>query len=82
MTKSIASYPEAQRTAVIQRRLANKTNGGGYFAAKSAAEKLGIPVPADRKFSARPPRDREDRKKKEFPRRPKASIKNFMRAKA
>lgn len=79
MTKSISSYPEAQQAAVIKRRLANKSGGSGYHAAVAAAEKLGIPVPTDRKFSARPPREREKREKKEFPRRPKASIKNFMR---
>lgn len=81
MTKSISSYSEEQRPAVIKRRLAGRDRGSGYFAAKAAAEALGIPVPADKKFGgSRAPREREDRKKKEFPRRPKASIKNFMRA--
>lgn len=83
MTKSISSYPEAQREAVIKRRLANREKGSGYWAARSAAEAMGIPVPADKKFGgSRPPRDREERKKKEFPRRPKASIKNHMRVKS
>ena len=80
MTKSINSYPEGQREAVIKRRLAGRDRGSGYFAARSAAETLGIAVPTDRKFSARPPREHKEREKKEFPRRPKASIKNFMRA--
>lgn len=80
MTKAISSYPEAQRAAVIKRRLAGRDRGSGYFAAKAAAEAMGIPVPADKKFSARAPREREDRPKKVFPSRPKASIKNFMRA--
>ena len=82
MTKAIMSYPEGQREAVIRRRLAGRDRGSGYFAAKAAAEQLGIPVPADKKFGSRPPREREERKKKIFPTRPKASIKNFMRAKA
>lgn len=80
MTKSINSYPEGQREAVIRRRLAGRDRGSGYFAAKSAAEALGIPVPADKKFGPRPTREREERPKRVFPSRPKASIKNFMRA--
>lgn len=82
MTKAIMSYPEGQREVVIKRRLSGRDRGSGYYAARDAAIMLGIPVPAAKKFGSRPPRDREDRKKKEFPRRPKASIKNFMRTKA
>lgn len=84
MTKSISSYSEEQRPAVIKRRLAGRDRGSGYFAARSAAEAMGIPVPADKKFGgSREPRgDREDRPKKKFPARPKASIKNHMRVKS
>lgn len=82
MTKGIMSYPEGQREAVIKRRLAGRDRGSGYFAARSAAEALGIPVPADKKFGSRAPRDREDRPKKTFPERRKPSIQNRMRVKS
>ena len=62
MSKSIASYPPEQRRAVIQRRLAQNSRGCGYWAARSAAEKLGIPVPAEKKHTPRraPKRDRDN----------------------
>jgi len=48
MTKSINSYPEEKRRAVIERRLKNPGSGSGYWAAVQAAEKLGIPLPGKR----------------------------------
>lgn len=34
MSKSIASYPESERSAVVERRLRNETGGIGYWSAK------------------------------------------------
>jgi hypothetical protein len=56
MTKSIASYPPEQRRAVIARRLAQNARGSGYWAARSAADKLGIKTPSTGPRSTRPPR--------------------------
>ena len=52
MSKSIASYPEGQRRDIIARRLAQSERGAGYWAARAAADKLGIKVPAPKKFTA------------------------------
>lgn len=62
MSKSIASYPPEQRRAVITRRLAQNSRGAGYWAARSAAEKLGIKVPAPKAHTPRraPRRNRDD----------------------
>lgn len=62
MTKSIASYPEGQRRDVIKRRLAQNSRGAGYWAARAAADKLGIAVPAPKKHTPRraPKRNRDD----------------------
>lgn len=62
MTKSIASYPEGQRRDVIKRRLAQNSRGGGYWAARDAAQKLGISVPAPKVHTPRraPKRDRDN----------------------
>lgn len=59
MSKSIASYPPEQRRAVIQRRLSQNSRGNGYWAARSAAEKLGIATPNTGPRSTRPPRKRK-----------------------
>lgn len=59
MSKSIASYPPEQRRAVIARRLAANTRGNGYWAARSAADKLGIATPKAGARSTRPPRKRQ-----------------------
>lgn len=63
MTKSIASYPEHQRAAVIARRLKNKTDGSGYHSAVAAAKELGIPVPSSSNFKSRADRAERDRKR-------------------
>lgn len=42
MSKSIASYPEAMRRTVVERRLKQHAGGNGYLAALAAADKLGI----------------------------------------
>lgn len=62
MSKSIASYPPEQRRAVIARRLAQNARGAGYWAARSAAEKLGIKPPAPKPHTPRraPKRTRDD----------------------
>lgn len=59
MTKSIASYPPEQRRDVIKRRLAQNARGSGYWAARSAADKLGIKAPSTGPRSTRPPRKRK-----------------------
>mgnify|MGYP000874313108 CR=1 FL=1 len=59
MSKSIAAYPTEQRRAVIQRRLAQNSRGNGYWAARAAADKLGIPVPASGPRKSRPPRKQQ-----------------------
>lgn len=61
MTKSISSYPEDKRIAVIERRLKNPGQGNGYLAAVQAAEKLGIRKPVD-KFSKGAARARAQQK--------------------
>lgn len=53
MSKAISSYPEDQRRAVVERRLKNPGNGNGYFAARDAAEKMGISISSGRKVSKR-----------------------------
>lgn len=62
MSKSIASYPPEQRRAVITRRLAQNARGAGYWAARDAAEKLGIKVPAPKLHTPRraPKRNRDN----------------------
>ncbi len=62
MTKSIASYPPEQRRAVISRRLAQNARGCGYWAARAAADKLGIKVPAPKAHTPRraPRKNRDD----------------------
>jgi len=51
MSKSIRSYPEGERKAVVARRLASKTGGLGYLAAvdyqrrKEAGEKKPAALP-------------------------------------
>jgi len=62
MSKSLASYPPEQRRAVITRRLAQNSRGAGYWAARDAAEKLGIKVPAPKPHTPRraPKRNRDD----------------------
>jgi len=67
MTKSIASYPEHQRAAVIARRLKNKTGGSGYHSAVAAAKELGIPVPSS---NYKPRADRGDRERKRDDKQP------------
>lgn len=67
MTKSISSYPEDQRPAVIQRRLKQGGGGSGYWAAVQAAEKLGIGGPV-KKLS-----------KAEFARKQKTDGKEFAK---
>jgi hypothetical protein len=59
MSKSIASYPQEQRRAVIARRLAANTRGNGYWAARAAADKLGIATPNTGPRPTRPPRKRK-----------------------
>jgi hypothetical protein len=62
MSKAIASYPPEQRRAVITRRLTQNERGGGYWAARDAAQKLGIPVPAPKANTPRraPKRNRDE----------------------
>lgn len=62
MTKSLSSYPEAQRRAIITRRLAQGTRGAGYWSARSAAEKLGIAIPE--KHAPRKQRPENERPKR------------------
>lgn len=59
MSKSIASYPPEQRRAVISRRLAQNSRGAGYWAARAAADKLGIKVPSQTR-PPRPPREKRE----------------------
>lgn len=62
MSKSIASYPPEQRRAVISRRLAQNSRGAGYWAARAAADKLGIKVPAPKPHTPRraPKKNRDE----------------------
>lgn len=79
MTKSIASYPENQRQAVIMRRISKATRegGAGYFAAVAAAKALGIKVPERKPFQRRDDTERKPRPEKKVWRKP--SIQNRMR---
>lgn len=63
MTKSIASYPKHEQRTVIERRLRTNTRGMGYWAARAAADKLGIATPSAGPFKKRDPRPRRTQNK-------------------
>lgn len=44
MSKGLRNIPEPKRTQVILRRLKNKTNGNGYWAAVAALQKARLKV--------------------------------------
>ena len=71
MTKSIASYPKHEQRTVIERRLRTNTRGMGYWAARAAADKLGIATPSAGPFKKRDPRPRrtQDERDEKRPRR-------------
>lgn len=81
MTKSIASYPPEQRKSVIARRLAQNARGAGYWAARAAADHLGIKPPAPKPHTPRraPKRNRDDEGERSGKRRRDHGHRNAMR---
>lgn len=62
MSKGLRNYTGAELRAVVSRRLAQNSRGAGYWAARAAADKLGISVPAPKAHKPRraPRRNRDD----------------------
>ena len=62
MSKGLRNYTGAELRAVVSRRLAQNSRGNGYWAARDAADKLGIKVPAPKLHTPRraPKRNRDD----------------------